>query len=208
MPNIESIADLPDPNSCMERCLIKTLNVVSYMSEARDPYTAHHQERVAKLALAIAKKLGLDEALSLGVYLGALIHDIGKIKVPAEILSFPGKLSIEQYKLIQKHPVDGENIIHDIDFPWPIREIVLSHHERLDGSGYPNGLKGNDISLAVRVVSVADVVEAMSSHRPYRPAKKIHEALQYIEINAGSLYDEKVVEACIWLFKEGNFKFG
>jgi putative nucleotidyltransferase with HDIG domain len=205
--SITSEIDIPEPDSCMEKCLMKTLSVISYMSTMRDPYTAHHQKRVAMLSFAIAKKLKLGKQLSTGIYLGALIHDIGKIKVPAEILSFPDKLSLEQYNLIKKHPSDGEKIIHDIEFPWPIRDIVLSHHEHINGTGYPNGLKGNEISLAVRIVTVADVVEAMSSHRPYRPAKSIDDAIYHIEEHADSFYDAKVVEACINIFKDDNFNY-
>jgi putative nucleotidyltransferase with HDIG domain len=193
--------------SCLERCLIKTLNVISYMSEIRDPYTAHHQKRVAKLSLAIAHKMKLSEHEALGIYLGALIHDIGKVKVPAELLAFPGKLSSEQYSLIKRHPVDGEQIVHDIEFPWPIKEIILCHHERLDGSGYPHGLNEEKLPLSVRIVSVSDVVESISSHRPYRAAKGVSAALKHIKESSGTLYDTNVVAACNELFLEDNFNF-
>ena len=164
--------------------------------EVRDPYTAGHQERVACLARAISQTLGLPEDEVLGVYYASLVHDIGKISVPGEILSKPGKLSSAEFELIRVHPQAGYDIVRSIDFPWPVSDIVLEHHERLDGSGYPQGLTGDQISYGAVIVAVADVVEAMSSHRPYRPALGIEAALDEIRKNRGRLYDPGVVDAC------------
>lgn len=205
--NIDGSINIKNLDTCLERCLIKTINVVSYMSEIRDPYTAFHQKRVAKLSLAIAQDMQMSEDEALGIYLGALLHDIGKVKVPAEYLSYPGRLSKEQFNVIKKHPVDGEKIVHDIEFPWPIKEIILMHHERLDGTGYPLGLKSEEIPMSVRVVSVSDVVEAISSHRPYRAAKGVDVALKHIKENTKTLYDEDVVLSCLNIFSGKGFQF-
>ncbi|OQX55512.1 MAG: histidine kinase [Candidatus Aminicenantes bacterium 4484_214] len=171
--------------------------------EMRDPYTAGHQRRVAHLASAIAEKMGLPPEKIKIIKLAAEVHDIGKIHVPAEILSKPGKISEVEFNLIKTHPQVGYEVLKNIDFPWPIADIVHQHHERLDGSGYPQGLKNGQILLEARIIAVADVVEAMASHRPYRPAKKIQEALQEIDRQKGKLYDPKVVKACLQLFQEG-----
>ncbi len=171
--------------------------------EKRDPYTAGHQRRVAQLALAIGKKMGLSRNQCRGIYFAGLIHDIGKISIPAEVLNRPGKLERAEMGLIKSHPLVGYEILKDIEFPWPISDIVLQHHERLDGSGYPRGLKNGDILLEARIIAVADVVEAMASHRPYRPALGVEVALEEIKKGKGILYDPQVVEACIEVFKEG-----
>jgi PAS domain S-box-containing protein/putative nucleotidyltransferase with HDIG domain len=182
-----------------------TISTITKIVDARDPYTAGHQQRVADLASNIAREMGLDENLIQGVSLGAKIHDIGKINVPAELLSKPSKLSNIEYMLIQSHPQVGYNILKDIEFPWPVADIAHQHHERIDGSGYPQGLKGNEIRLEARIVAVADVVEAMASHRPYRPGLGIDKALDEIMKNRGKFYDPIVVDACIRLFKEKGY---
>ncbi|MDR3492101.1 MAG: HD domain-containing protein [Gammaproteobacteria bacterium] len=187
--------------------LKQTLAVGGGAAEKRDPYTAGHQRRVAILAAAIAKEMGLSEIQIEGVTLGAMVHDIGKIAIPAEILIRPGKLSDLEIRAIRLHPEAGHDLIKNIIYPWPIAQIILQHHERLNGSGYPAGLKAKDIAIEVRIVSVADVVEAMVSHRPYRAALKLSDALKEIEDNKGTLYDPKVVDVCVKLFKKKGFNF-
>lgn len=173
--------------------------------EKRDPYTSGHQQRVAKLAAAIAREYGLQQEQTDGLRLAAEIHDIGKIAIPAEILNKPGELSSIEFGIIREHPATGYEILKGIEFPWPVAAIVRQHHERLDGSGYPAGLKGEDILLEAKILCVADVVEAMASHRPYRPALGIEEALAEIYKHRGTLFDEEVVDACIRLFNEEKF---
>ncbi len=186
----------------LQTSLIQTIRAIALTIEKRDPYTAGHQERVAELAMKIGECMGLDEKRLEGLHLGALIHDIGKISVPAEILNRPGTLETALFAIIKSHPSVGYDIIKGIDFPWPLAEMVLHHHERMDGSGYPDGLKGDEISLESRILIVADVVEAMASHRPYRPALGMDMALAEIEQGKGTLYDPDVVECCIGLFRE------
>lgn len=183
------------------------IQAMAFTIETRDPYTAGHQRRVSKLAVAIGQELGLSDDQIEGLRLAGNIHDIGKIYVPAEILSKPGKLSDIEFGLIKIHAQVGYDILKNIDFPWPIAKTVLQHHERLDGSGYPAGLKGDDILLEAKILGVSDVVEAMASYRPYRPALSISDALDEISKNSGKLYDSKVVDACLKLFKEKGFKF-
>ena len=173
--------------------------------EARDPYTAGHQRSVSRLGCAIARQLALPEQEIDGIRLACEIHDLGKIYVPAEILTRPGKISNLEFDIIRTHPQVGYEILRTIEFPWPIAEIVAQHHERLDGSGYPLGLAGKDISQGARILAVADVVEAMASHRPYRPALGVGVALEEILKNDHKMYDPEVVEACLKLFKEGNY---
>jgi len=175
--------------------------------EARDPYTAGHQRRVASLSKAIAREIALPDERIEGVYMAGLIHDLGKISVPAEILSRPGCLTEVEFALIKTHPRTGYDILKSIEFPWPIAEMVFQHHERMDGSGYPRGISGDEILMESRILSVADVVEAMSSHRPYRPALGIDIALEEISRNKGIFYDPQVSASCIRLFKEKRFKF-
>jgi PAS domain S-box-containing protein/putative nucleotidyltransferase with HDIG domain len=170
--------------------------------ESRDPYTAGHQQRVARLARSIAVELGLDEDTLTGVYTAAEIHDIGKIAVPSEILVRPGRLSSIEFDLIKSHVVVGYDILQGIEFPWPIADMVRQHHERQDGTGYPDGLKGDDILLGSRILAVADVVEAMASHRPYRAALGIDQAIQEIVAGRGSRYDGTVVDACLVVLKD------
>ena len=175
--------------------------------ESRDPHTAGHQRRVAELSTAIAREMGLASQALEGIHFGALIHDLGKIQVPAEILAKPTRLSKLEFELIKAHPQAGYDILKGIEFPWPVAQMVLQHHERLDGTGYPNGAKDGDIALEARILAVADVVEAMSSHRPYRPALGIDAALAEIIQQRGKLYDSDVVDACVRLFKEKRVAF-
>ncbi|MFC1513240.1 CBS domain-containing protein [Thermodesulfobacteriota bacterium] len=184
-----------------------SIEAIALTVEMRDPYTSGHQRRVADLAAAIAKKLGLAPDKIEGVYMAGLLHDIGKIKVPTGILSHPGRLSDAEFAIIKPHPEIGYNILKGIDFPWPLANIVLQHHERLDGSGYPQGLKGDNILQKAKILAVADVVEAMSSHRPYRPALGIDRAIEEITTNKGIFYDPDTVNACINLFMEENYNF-
>jgi PAS domain S-box-containing protein len=183
------------------------INALVLAVEARDPYTAGHQRRVAQLALALGKEMNLTAVQVEGIAVAASIHDIGKISVPADILSKPAVLNEIEYQMVKIHPVAGYRILKDIEFPWPIASIVLQHHERLDGSGYPDGLKGKEILLESRIVSVADVVEAIASHRPYRPAFGINIAIEEISQKRGILYDPDAVDACLKLFNEKGFKF-
>jgi len=187
--------------------LTGTIHALVSAIESRDPYTAGHQRKVAEIARAIAEQMGLPKERIQAIYIAGFVHDIGKISVPAEILSRPAPLSKIEFSLIQQHPRIGYEILKQINFPWPIAEIVLQHHERLDGSGYPQGLKNDEILLEARILAVADVVEAMSSHRPYREALGIEKALEEIEKNRGKLYDPQVVDACARLLKEKGFKF-
>ena len=166
-----------------------------------------HQRRVCQLSISIAQEMTLPEDQIEGIRIASLIHDIGKIGLPTEILSKPTKLSDIEFSLIKEHSQIGYNILKSIDFSYPVAEIILQHHERLNGSGYPDHLKGDKILLEGKIIALADVVEAMSSHRPYRPALGIDKALEEIFQNRGILYDPKVVEACLKLFREKGFKF-
>jgi putative nucleotidyltransferase with HDIG domain len=191
----------------LEKAIENIIFTMAKMSESKDPYTAGHQQRVSQLATAIARKMGLSKDRIESLKFASLIHDIGKFSIPGEILSKPSKLSETEFALIKEHPKNGYDIIKGVDFPWEIASIILQHHERLDGSGYPMGLKDKEILLEAKILAVADVVEAMSSHRPYRPALGIDKALEEISMNKGKLYDPEVVDACIKLFKEDGFKF-
>ena len=184
-----------------------TLETMSKIIEVKDPYTSGHQRRVCQLAIRIAQEMKLPEDKIEGIRIASLIHDIGKIGIPTEILSKPTKLTDIEFSLIKGHPQIGYDILKSIDFSYPVVQIVLQHHERLDGSGYPNNLRGNKIILEARILGVADVAEAMSSHRPYRPALGIDKALEEISKNRGILYDPEVVDVCLKLFKEKGFKF-
>lgn len=178
----------------------------STIVETRDPYTAGHQERVTRLSVAIAEVMGVEEDRISALRLAAMVHDIGKIYVPADFLNKPGKLSEVEYSILWTHPTIGRDILKSVDFVWPISEIVMQHHERLDGSGYPKGLSGEDIYLEARILSVADVIDAMDSHRPYRPSLGMEKALEEIRSKQGSHFDSNVVDACIRLFKEEGFR--
>ncbi len=183
-----------------------TVQAISMAVEVRDPYTAGHQKRVADLARTIAMEMGLSVDQIEGLRMASVIHDIGKLSIPSEILSKPSKLTQVEYLLLQQHAQAGHEILKDVEFPWPVARIILQHHERLDGSGYPNGLQGDEILLEARILSVADVVEAMATHRPYRPSLGIGPALEEISLNRGALYDPRVVEVCLRLFREREYR--
>jgi PAS domain S-box-containing protein len=187
--------------------LEQTIAVIAETVDQRDPYTAGHQRRVADLSASIAGKLGLSSEQTHGLRLAASIHDLGKIGVPAEILARPDRLTENQYNLLKEHAQLGYDIVKKVEFPWPIAQIILQHHERLDGSGYPRGLKADETLLESRILAVADVVEAMSSHRPYRPSRGIDEALDEVLSNSGTLYDSATVEACVNLFRHEGYQF-
>jgi len=191
----------------LKRITEETITALATTVEIKDPYTAGHQKRVAKLASEIAGQMGLSVEDVDGVRISGLLHDIGKIAIPAEILSKPGKITVDEYNLIKTHPEIGYQILKGIEFSWPVANTVLQHHERMDGSGYPRGASGESIDIGARILGVADVVEAMSSHRPYRPAFGIDKALDEIIVNASKLYDERVVGACVTLFRKHGFKF-
>jgi len=187
--------------------LLQAVNTLSDVMEFRDPYTAKHQRKVAILAVEIAKEIGFSGSLIEGIKITSLLHDIGKVYIPTDILAKPGKLSETEWEFIKMHPVYGANIVKDIEFPWDVSKIILQHHERLDGSGYPNSLKGEEIILEAKILSVADVVEAMTSHRPYRRKYTLQEALDEVKKHEGILYDKNVVKACLEVFKKGfNFE--
>ncbi len=189
------------------RMFEETVNALVMAMEMRDPYTAGHQRKVLTLGCAIAREMGLSYEKIEGVRLSGLIHDIGKLAVPAEILTKPTRLLDAEMNLIKSHPGVGHEILKTIEFSLPVARIVFQHHERMDGSGYPNGLAGEDILIEARTLGVADTVEAMGSHRPYRPALGIDKALEEIEQNCGILYDPEVVEACMRLFRDRAFSF-
>ena len=191
----------------LEKTTEGIIYTVAKIVKTKDPYTAGHQKRVANLASAIAEEMGLPKEQIRGIYMTGTIHDIGKIYVPTEILTKPGRLAKIEFEMIKTHPEHGYNMLKDVEFPWPVALTILQHHERMDGSGYPQGLKGEDILLEARILGVADVVEAMSSHRPYRPALGIERALEEISHNKGKLYDPQMVDACLRLFREKKFKF-
>lgn len=177
--------------------LEQTVMAMARAIELRDPYTDGHQKRVAALAEAIAQDMGLPQETIDGIRLGALVHDVGKIQVPTEILSKPGGLRGEERSIVRLHPRAGEELLGDIDFPWPIGQMVLHHHERLDGSGYPDALHGDQLTLETKIIAVADVVEAMSSHRPYRAAMGVEAAIAELRQGSGRLYDADVVASCL-----------
>lgn len=189
----------------LKASLIETINSVSATVELRDPYTTGHQQRVAALAYAIGREMGLDEQRLEGLYFGGMVHDIGKIIVPIEMLSDRSNLGITAWKTIRMHPAAGYKIVKSVQFPWPIATMILQHHEKLDGSGYPNGLIGDDIILESRIITVADIVEAIKSARPYRNARGIAAALDEIRQGAGTKYDADVVAACLRLIVEQSF---
>ena len=184
-----------------------SIDTMSNIIEVKDPYTSGHQQRVSQLATAIAKELHLSEDKIEKIKIASLIHDIGKIGLPTEILSKPTRLSDIELSLIKEHSQIGYHILKSIDFYYPVANIVSQHHEKINGSGYPGGLKGDEILLEAKIICVADVVEAMSSHRPYRPALGIDKALEEISQNRGIFYDQKIVDVCLKLFKEKEFKF-
>ncbi len=190
----------------LSRVVEGTIRAMSLAVESRDPYTAGHEQNVADLSVAIAEKLGFPEFRCKGLYYAGLVHDLGKISIPAELLSSPGWLCNEAMGLIRKHPESGYNILKNVEFPWPIADMVYQHHERMDGSGYPRGLCGDAILMEARILAVADVVDAMASHRPYRPSLGSDCALEEIELNRGTFYDADVVDACVSLFREHGYE--
>jgi PAS domain S-box-containing protein len=190
----------------LKRAVGTTIQIMVSTLEARDPYTSGHQLRSANLSRAIATEMGLPEEKIDAIRMTASIHDIGKISIPAEILSKPTKLSEIEFALIKEHAHKGFEMLKDVESSWPLAEIVYQHHERMDGSGYPRNLKGEEICLEARILAVSDVVEAMASHRPYRPGLGIHAALEEIEKNSGIFYDDAVADTCLRLFREKGFK--
>jgi len=191
----------------LRKALGGTIEAMALTVETRDPYTAGHQRRVSNLARAIATEMDISDNRVQGIRLAGVIHDIGKISVPGEILSKPGKISEHEFGIIKEHPTVGYNILKTVDFPWPIAQIVRQHHERFDGSGYPDGLAGEDILLEARILAVADVVEAMASHRPYRASLGTDIALREISKNRDILYDPQVVDVCLRLFNDQGYRF-
>ncbi len=191
----------------LRKTLEDTIKALSSVVELRDPYTAGHQRKVSELSCAIAAEIGLSSEQIDGLRLAGLIHDVGKIHIPAEILSCPNKLTEHDFSLIKSHPQAGYEIVKTISFPYPVARIVLQHHERIDGSGYPAGLNQDQILIEAKILSVADVVEAIASHRPYRAALGITYALNEISKNSGLLFDPSTVEACLKLFKDKGFQF-
>lgn len=189
----------------LQLSLMETIDIARALVELRDPYTAGHEKHVGDLAKAIGAEMGLDEEHQQGLMVAGYLHDLGKIIVPIEILCKPTKLSAEEYNLVKNHVRAGYNLLKDVRFPWPITDAVLQHHERLDGSGYPNELKGDQISLEGRIMAVADVIDAMGCNRPYRISPGIEKGLAEIEGGRGRLYDEKVVDACLRLFREKDY---
>jgi len=203
----EDITELKQREETLRKSISGVIQAMALTVETRDPYTSGHQVRVAKLATMIARELNISQDQLEGIKMAAAIHDIGKMSVPAEILSKPSRLSDIEYELVKIHPEAGYNIVKDIEFPWPIADMIVQHHERINGSGYPKGLKGEEILIETRILSVADVVEAIASHRPYRPAYGPDVALKEISDMKGILYDTAVVDACLRAFNEKGFKF-
>jgi len=190
----------------LRKALDGIIHTIALMVETRDPYTAGHQKTVASLAAAVAKEMGLSIDQVEGILMAGTVHDLGKVSVPAEILTKPTRLTENEFNLIKDHSQVGYDILKDVDFPWPIAQMVLQHHERTNGSGYPQGLQGKDILIEARILGVTDVIEAMSSHRPYRPALGMDKALEEISKNKDILYDPKVVDACLKLFDKKESK--
>jgi PAS domain S-box-containing protein/putative nucleotidyltransferase with HDIG domain len=203
----EDITERKQKEEALRKSISGIVQAIALTVETRDPYTSGHQVRVAKLATMMAREMNFSPEQTEGINMAAAIHDIGKISVPAEILSKPSRLSDIEFQLIKIHPEAGYNIVKNIEFPWPIAMIILQHHERINGSGYPKGLKGEEILPETRILSVADVVEAIASHRHYRPAYGIDIALEEISNMKGILYDTAVVDVCLSLFNEKGFKF-
>ncbi|KGE04615.1 HD-GYP domain-containing protein [Pseudohaliea rubra] len=191
----------------MKAALLSAVELAMEIGELRDPYTVGHEKNVALIAVAIGKELGLSEHMLDSLKFSGLLHDIGKIAVPIEILSKPGKISPSEFELVKTHPVEGYNILSRMNWPWPLATVAYQHHERLDGSGYPLGLKGGEIIPEAKIIGVADVVEAMTSHRPYRPAIGIENVMAELELGRGVTYDSDAVDACLTLFREKNFTF-
>ncbi|MBP7583544.1 MAG: response regulator [Spirochaetes bacterium] len=191
----------------LEKTMEGTITTISSIVDMRDPYTGGHQKHVAQLSRAIAVEMGLSDEQVRGIYFAGLIHDIGKLAVPIEVLVKPGAISQLEAMMIRTHAKAGWDILKEIEFPWPIAQIVLQHHERMNGSGYPEGLEGTHILREARIIAVADVVESMTFHRPYRPALGIEKALEEIQRGAGTLYDSEAAEACAKIIAGTDFRF-
>ncbi len=198
-------AELVTAKDKLQASLMETIDLARQLTELRDPFTAGHEKHVGDLAKAIAAQMGFDEIYQRGMMIAGYLHDTGKIIVPIEILCKPGNLSREEFNLVKNHVQAGYDLLKDVTYPWPIAKSVLGHHERLDGSGYPNGLKSDQISLESRILAVADVIDAMASHRPYRAALGIEKALAEIELGRETIYDGAVVDACLTLFREKGY---
>jgi putative nucleotidyltransferase with HDIG domain len=190
----------------LRKAFSSTIQVMVSALEMRDPYTAGHQKKSAEVARTIAMEMGLPQDKVDGIRMAGIIHDIGKLSIPAEILSKPTKLTKGEFSLIKEHARSGYEILKDVESPWPLAEIVYQHHERLNGTGYPRNLKGDEILMESRILAVADVVESMASHRPYRPTLGMEAALKEIEKNKGILYDNVVADACLRLFREKGYQ--
>lgn len=199
--------ELKQSSQRLRRIMEGTIYAMALAIEIRDPYVTGHQRKVANLACAIAKEMSLSKEEIEGIRLAGVIHDVGRAYVPTDILSKPARLTEAEFSIVKNHPKLGYDIFKMEQFPWPIAQMVLQHHERIDGSGYPQGLSGKEILLEARILAVADVVEAMSSHRAHRPAPGINKALKEISKNKGILYDSEVVDACLKLFTEKGFMF-
>ena len=205
---IRDITERKRAQEQLKRSFVDLAETISRAMGARDPYTPGHQQRVAELARLVGEKMGLDRNRLMGLYIGGLLHDIGKISTPEVILSKPGELTEEEWNLIRVHTKQGYKILKDTNFPWPIADMALHHHERLDGSGYPHGISDDRLSLEVRILAVCDVVEAMSSHHPYRPAKSKEEVLAEIKSGRETKYDAEVVDVMLQIIENGEFEFG
>lgn len=201
------ITDRVNTEAALAQSLIETIAAISRTVEERDPYTTGHMNNVASLGVEISKEMGLGDEAIKGIHLGSIIHDIGKLRIPLELLTRPGKLEPAEFEIIKIHPHIGSEMLSNIEFPWPVREIVSQHHEKLDGSGYPNDLKKCEIGLEAQIVAVADIVESVSSDRPYRKSLGIERALEIIEEESKEKLNPEVVSICCDLFERKNFKF-
>ena len=204
---LRDVTELYNTQESLKTTLNGIIHILATAIEKRDPYTAGHQQRVTQLSIAIMRELGETTGSLEALTLASQIHDIGKISVPAELLSKPIKLTKEEFELIKKHPETGREILNGFDFGMPIAEIIYQHHENIDGSGYPRGISGKEILIESKVIRVADTVEALASHRPYRPSRGIEVALEEIQAKKGSYYDPNIVDICVMLFKEKGFCF-
>jgi len=204
---MSDITERKNAEKRLKSSFINLAETVSRAIESRDPYTAGHQRRVAELAQLVGERMGLDKDRLQGLYIGGLLHDIGKVSIPASILTKPGALAEEEWALIRAHPKQGYRILEDTNLPWPVADMALHHHERLDGSGYPHGIKGDKLSLEVRILAVCDVVEAMGSYRPYRPARIRKEVLREIKSGRGTKYDASIVDVVLQIVENGEFDF-
>lgn len=213
--DLKNIQQLETTQKALRKTILRLQNTIkgtiesmAALIEARDPYTAGHQVNVALLSRAVAKEMGLPRSRVETLWVAAMVHDVGKVAVPFEFLTRPGRLTAKEFAILQEHPAAGGRILAPIDFPGPVAEIVRQHHERLNGSGYPRGLSGASILLEAKVVAVADVLEAMAAHRPYRPSKGIDAAVREIVRHRGVLYDPRVVDACLAIVRTGKLPFG